>query len=205
MSDIDICLNYIGKSNIEIIDITEIMNILVSNFSTENKIFESVNPIYTASVPVLKLQIDIESFLGNCELIEIYSKKRERLNYSFNPLDFKKIKIDITFLDVKNRSNDDKPNTEKAVEFIKDTLIDFPEIKPIIQLTKRILHILNLNTSYNGGASSFTLFLMIFAFLKFRKCNNIMNFNLGKLLIDFFEFYGYFDFNSYIINVNYIK
>jgi hypothetical protein len=58
-----------------------------------------------------------------------------------------------------------------------------------------------------GGLSSFSLFLIVFAFIKVRKYNNInYNFNnLGNILLEFLDFYSNFNFNYTFIDVNSTK
>ncbi len=68
----------------------------------------------------------------------------------------------------------------------------------------------------SGGLSSYCIFLLILAFLKYQKASNfninsnqnsISNCNnLGKLLIDMMEYYGrMFNFHVFTIDVNQSK
>ncbi len=116
--------------------------------------------------------------------------------------------MDLTFLDTnktKDNTNTKIPENPslQAVEFVKSYLLCFPEIKPIIHVLKRLLQIEKLNSSFNGGLSSFVLFLIIFAFLKMRKFSpGGFNNNLGNILLEFFDFYANFNFNFNFIDVN---
>ncbi len=67
-------------------------------------------------------------------------------NYRYDKFDLEKVKIDITFLELEN-----KGNSLSSVQFAKNNLILYPEIKPIIQVLKRYLQIKNLNASFNGN------------------------------------------------------
>ena len=56
---------------------------------------------------------------------------------------------------------------------------------------------MKMNKSFTGGLSSFSLFLLILAFLK----NNKDKMNLGKYLYYIMEKYSFFDFKNYGIDV----
>ena len=56
---------------------------------------------------------------------------------------------------------------------------------------------MKMNKSFTGGLSSYSLFLLILAFLK--NCEEKMN--LGKLLYYFMEKYSFYDFKNYGIDV----
>ncbi len=66
-------------------------------------------------------------------------------NYRYDKTDLEIVKIDITFLELEN-----KGNSLSSVQFAKNNLILYPEIKPIIQVLKRYLQVKNLNASFNG-------------------------------------------------------
>ena len=70
---------------------------------------------------------------------------------------------------------------------------------------KKFLFNRKLNQSYQGGISSFSLFLLILSFLKFKlQQNNSSNSEIyiGSLLIEFLKFYSDFDFYNSIIRPN---
>ena len=54
-----------------------------------------------------------------------------------------------------------------------------------------------LNESYKGGISSYSLFLLVLAYIKSNKGN--INISLGSLLIEIFTFYSNFCFYNHII------
>lgn len=136
-------------------------------------------------------------------------------NYKFNVNELRRMKIDLTFIDSRSTNKD---SMSKAVEFTRNSTIIYPEIKPLMRFLKRLLHVYKLNNSFNGmivlklgGLASFSLFLLILAFVKIYRINfnnrNTMipntSFNLGKLLTEFLVYYGtYHDFGSTLINVN---
>jgi hypothetical protein len=133
-----------------------------------------------------------------------------------------KIKVDFTFnkhkFDSTNKIHIYENPALQIVEYIKNSLIYFPEMKSILFVVKRILKITKLNSSYNGmnfiyayfllgGLSSFCLFIITLAFLKMRKMkmNMMITPNLGSLLIEFLDFYSMFNFNNTFIDVNAFK
>ena len=117
-------------------------------------------------------------------------------SYLFKKDELEKIRIDLTFF---TETND---ITNKQLDYVKSSLIIYPEIKPLIYILKRIFQINNLNQTFNGGLSSFSLFLMVLAYVKLHRASNPM-FNLTKLLFDLLMCYGnYFDFYTTLIDVN---
>jgi len=117
-----------------------------------------------------------------------------------------KIKIDLTFLDIIQKNNINNYMSTTSVEYAKNSLILYPEIKPLLQVMKRYLQNKKMNSCFNGGLSSFCLFLLILAFIKFKNISNPSiggQNNLGRLLLDFLEFYGrLFNFHQCSIDVN---
>lgn len=107
------------------------------------------------------------------------------------------IKIDISFVN---------PTTynENVVEFVKTQVKNNPEITPLIHVLKRYLIIKKLNSCFNGGLASYTLLLMIIAYLRYPKTSNVSN--LGSMLLGYLEFYGkYFNFNQFVIDITNFK
>ena len=75
-------------------------------------------------------------------------------NYKFNIEELEKVKIDLTFLENKFHNGEDGYETclpyQQEVEYVKNSLIFFPEIKPLIHVMKRYLQVEKLNSSFNG-------------------------------------------------------
>ena len=207
-SDVDILVKFENKekeqkninesSNYQI---EKIINELVFLFNKncKNLNIETIKPIYTASVPVLKIQCDIGKDIPNEIKDNIFKK------FKFEKSEVESIKFDLTFHEIKNDEEKINIPSQLIIEFIKNSLICYPEIKPILLVLKRYMQICKLNSSFHGGISSFSLFLLLYAYLKNLKLfiNNFnMNYPMGKLLFDFFEFYSNFNFGIYCINVN---
>ena len=194
-------------------------------YLNSEKKFEKIIPISTASVPVIKLIIDIEKFLTKEDLKnEFLQLKQENFfkNYIFDKNELIQIRVDITFIvnyqnkvfdnnnEIMNKIENDKiiidnkENNEKSnVIYIKEQLDIFPEIKPILILLKRYFYVKNMNSSFEGGLSSYNLFLLILSFAKYNNFSKNKIINLGYFLIQFLEFFGkIFDFKNFTVNVN---
>ena len=222
-SDIDI---NIKLYNITKEEFNKYFTDLYQNLNSENK-FEKIIPISTASVPVIKLIIDTEKFIQNDkELEKEFIKLKQQnfyKNYIFDKNELNQIRVDITFIldfkaeylgknnnEIMNKIGNDqitlinKNNNEKSnVIYIKEQLEIFPEIKPILILLKRYFYVKNMNFSFEGGLSSYNLFLLILSFAKYNNFSQNKKINLGYFLIQFLEFFGkIFDFKNFCVNVN---
>ena len=201
--------------------------ILHNKLKDENK-FENIIPISTASVPVIKLLINIEKFIiGKKDLEKDFIKFKQLTlfkNYIFDKKELLQIKIDITFIInyYQNNNNEifDKFQNDKLtinsisnnnneisiVSYIKKQLEEYPEIKPVLRLLKRYFYIKKMNSSFEGGLSSYNLFLLVLSFAKYQKIFNLNQskiINLGLFLMQFLEFFGkFFDFKNNLININ---
>ena len=80
---------------------------------------------------------------------------------------------------------------------IKECIIIYPKIVDIIYILKRFLFNRKLNRSYEGGISSYSLFLLTLAFIKYFENNYDMP--IGSILIEYLNYYSNFDFYSSII------
>ena len=196
----------------------------------EEKKFESITPISMASVPVIKLILNIEKFIDKeKELRKDFGKFKQSpifKNFLFDKKELIQIKIDITYiindninnLETINKTKNDKININfindsseirdnqlSSLLYIKKQLEEYPEIKPILKLLKRYFYIKKMNSSFEGGLSSYNLFLLILSYAKYQKIFNLNPYkkiNLGNFLVQFLEFFGIFDFKNYLINFN---
>ena len=191
-SDLDLSIS--SKEDINLSDLE-----LYLKENNNNNQYISVNGIFTASVPVIKIEIDYLK-LENDEITRLYKILKDTVYYKkcYNSADndyMNKTNIDISLNSINN----------KQIEFIKDSLNEYPEMRPIIKILKKILQLKNMNNSYHGGMSSYCLFLLIFSYMKFYhnkiNVNKIKEINLGSLLIEILTFYtNYIDFNCTIID-----
>ena len=179
-SDIDILIKYKPIQNKNTF-VSDLISILYKNQYE----FDYIKPITTASVPVIKIQFDITSLI---DLNNIPNYLDEE--------DLNKLKFDITF-------KEDDIYSEyyiKTINFVQESINNFPYIKNIVLFLKRYFKKINLNKSYNGGLSSYSLFLLVLAFLKNNKFSN--DISIGKQLYFFIEFYSFFNFSEYMIKVS---
>ena len=166
--------------------------VMIFNQNSKSLSIDNIKPIYTASVPVLKIQCNMENDIPKEIKDNIYK------SFKFDKSEVNLIKFDLTFFEIKHNQKITSIPSQSVIEFIKNILICNPEIKPILLVLKRYMQICKLNSSFHGGISSFSLFLLLYAFLKYIN----MNYPMGKILFDFFQFYGNFNFGNYCIDVN---
>ena len=181
-SDLDILINYKSKISDNSDFNKDIISILNQNY---NK-FDSINPILTASVPVIKLQIDIKSEINNFNL--------NHMPYFEDENELQKIKVDLTF----TQNEQEFLHSHQTVKFINQSLISFPMVKPLLLILKRYFKIMKMNKSFHGGLSSYSLYLLIYSF--FKKFPSI-NSSSGKALYSFLAFFSFFEFYKYGIDI----
>lgn len=203
-SDIDIKI----RINKEKEDLEKLFFILSNNLKEKNK-FESIVPIATASVPVIKLVVNPEGFILGTENLEkdLKNLKNSEIykNFKFNYEEIDKIKIDITFI----LSNTEKNSNISSVNFAKTKIEQFPEVKLILRVLKRFFYTKKMNSAFNGGLSSYNLFLLVLSFAQYKRFQNsstnnyTKNLNLGLFFYELVDFFGnFYDFRNYKIDVN---
>ena len=117
-SDIDIKIKINSEDRA---DLDNFFEALYKKLENENK-FDKINPIGTASVPVIKLLLSSEKFIkGNDDLENCYKQYKELSlfkHYIFDTNELTKIKIDVTFISVNNNKNNNTNNeiNEKNAE-----------------------------------------------------------------------------------------
>lgn len=105
----------------------------------------------------------------------------------------------IKFVDPKTRIHIDisfeRSNGLTAAKLIIDWLANTPGLRELILIVKQFLSVRKLNEVHVGGLGGFSIICMCYSFLKLHprlSTNNINPMeNLGCLLIEFFELYGY--------------
>ena len=195
----------------------------------QEKKFDEINPIETASVPVIKLLLSKEKFIkGKTDLENSYKQYKELSlfkHYLFDINELTKIKIDVTFIlpkdnlnnnikeeinnNIENNINDIHDHNKSieselsSVSYVKEQILKYPEVKFILRVLKRYFYYKKMNTAFLGGLSSYNLFLLLLSYAKFLKLSpNSENTNLGYFLFHFLYFFKVFDFKQYIININ---
>lgn len=134
-----------------------------------------IQPISTARIPVIKLEVNTLTLTGKDT----------------------QVLFDITF--------DDSSFLDYGTHFGLSTLYLtkelqklYPSLQYLVLVLKQFLYEHDLNSSYKGGLSSYSLVLWVAALL-----NSMANVseNLGELLIEFFRFFGT-EFDPCTIGVN---
>ena len=130
-SDIDIKIKLNKETKT---DLNSFFKKVCEKLENENK-FDEINPIETASVPVIKLLLSKEKFIkGKTELENGYKQFKESSlfkHYLFNIDELTKIKIDVTFIlsnhnnsnnnnNIKEETNNNNINTENITNIIHD-------------------------------------------------------------------------------------
>ena len=105
------------------------------------------------------------------------------------------IKIDISI---------NKKSNYITNSYVKSIINKYPCIQYLTLLIKFYLRQRKLNDTHKGGISSIVIFNLIYAYILYAKKINKYNeniINLGSILIDFFEFFGYiFQYKNIEIN-----
>ena len=199
-SDIDILIKFCKNININNIginnqqNIEEILALIYNELNNKKEKFYiiQINAIYTASVPVLKIKFNLENIIPK----EIIKKIKENYIFNFDE-DILELNFDFTFHEVEKIDDVIKIPSLEIISFIKKSLNFYKEIKPIILILKRFMKINKLNSSFHGGLSSYSLFLLLYSYIKYMF---LQTNSLGHYLYGFFEFYSNFNFGIYYIN-----
>ena len=206
-SDIDMVFI---PSKVNKVDISDLIQRL-SNHLLSTKEYYKVTPIYTASIPLIKLMVNYENYLTNNKtLLNNYSKLINSDLYKNYPFDKEKeisfINIDISFpVSFNNKKSKNTPFLQ--IEYIRNSLKKYTDADIVIRILKRALKLTDMNNSYKGGLSSYTLFLLVISFLKNTNKTNGINTNkpktnsYGHAFHDTVKFFSKFNFYSNIIDI----
>ena len=186
-SDLDILINYKSKNNENNNDFfKDILSVLNQN----EEQFDLIKPIFTASVPVIKLQINIKN--------EIKDVKLKHMAYFEDDNELTKMNIDLTF----TQNEQEYQHSHQIVSYINQSLISFPIIKSLLLILKRYFKIMKMNKSFHGGLSSYSLYLLIYTFCKKFPISISSS---GKALYSFLGFFSFFEFHKYGVDVENIN
>lgn len=157
-------------------------------------LFESIFPVLSATIPVVKLKLNPLTFNDSAIASyydTIYNSPFYK-DYLINKEEVKVIKIDLSL----NTIN------AKQILFITNTLSTYPEIRRLVKIIKRLLQLNNLNNSYHGGLCSYSLFLLIYSYVKWSDtCVQNRKRSIASLLFEILMHYGFItDFTKTIIN-----
>ncbi|ANZ75713.1 BA75_03077T0 [Komagataella pastoris] len=109
-----------------------------------------------------------------------------------------KIHIDVSF---------EKTNGLRAAERIQGWLKETPGLRELVLIVKQFLAVRRMNNVHHGGLGGFSIICLVHSFLSLhpRLITNSIDplDNLGVLLIEFFELYGYnFGYDNVILSYN---
>ncbi|KAI0461399.1 hypothetical protein LJB42_001068 [Komagataella kurtzmanii] len=109
-----------------------------------------------------------------------------------------KIHIDVSF---------EKTNGLRAAERIQGWLRETPGLRELVLIVKQFLAVRRMNNVHHGGLGGFSIICLVHSFLSLhpRLITNSIDplDNLGVLLIEFFELYGYnFGYDNVILSYN---
>ena len=181
-SDVDILVKYTSQEDLTLI----LLGQLADAFKNSN-LFSLVFPISSAKIPVIKLEYTLgESF-------STYKGALDKMKIEI-------VKFDISF---HNCGYSTIIPAVQLVNYIKTSILLVPISKCVIFFMKKFLKKNKMNNYYKGGISSYSLFILLFAFIKYKKGLMFTKENVGILLQQFLEFYATFDFYRYGINLNY--
>jgi DNA polymerase sigma len=184
-------------------NIDNIISLLENAFNQNEKKLNinQINPIYTASVPVIKIECNLKDIIPQ----EIQKELNEKYLFNFEH-EILNLNMDLTFNEVNDIKEKQKIPSQEIIVYIKDKLNKYQNIRPLLLVLKRYMQVKKLNSSFHGGISSYSLFLLLYAYIlqnKKKTNNNIesINDNLGNELFGFFSFYSNLNFEMYSIDI----
>jgi non-canonical poly(A) RNA polymerase PAPD5/7 len=171
---------------------SKINDINIDNKDDEEDEHPRSNPLHTFSNAVreefgVKNESDTQTTdTEHLSYLEIIEQTRVPLvKFTIEPYN---IDIDVCF---------DQPGGPESADLMHRFMSSMPPLRPLTFVLKYFLASRDINKPFTGGIGSYMLQLMIVSFLQHRsreeryRVGRIENvFNLGSLLVDFFEFYG---------------
>ena len=189
-SDIDICIIY--KGLIKDSDFFTDLEDILEKFRNKSNKYPYNIKIINAKIKRIVVTLNISEEIKNTPLNNDYNY----LDYD----DMNTIKIDLTL----NESEEYLEKNIKSVNFIKNKLIEYPQIRNSILFFKRYLKVKNMNEFFLKGIGSYELFLMVLSVVKNYQINNpYKQITSGDILFMTFEKFSFFDFRFYGINIYY--
>ncbi len=118
--------------------------------------------------------------------------------FYFEENELSNIKIDLSFTEREYELN----HSYNVVSYINKSLCDYPGIKSIIIIMKRYFKLMQMNSSFTGGLSSYALYLLIYAFFKYYSSKKLKTeYSVSKILFYFLEKFSFFDWKNYVVDV----
>lgn len=185
-SDLDLSITTFMNQSLDLLSIHLTSSPLYST------LFDKITPVLSASVPVIKLEIDpLKLNLPLLKTIysQIYSTSYYK-SYIFDKKEIDLVRVDITLNSI----------NFNQIKFTNHILSMFSDMIPVIKIMKRLLQLKKLNLTYKGGMSSYCLLILVYACTKVSLYSRS---NRGMLFIEFLTRIGMLvDFQHTIINPN---
>ncbi len=189
-SDIDVYIIYKPLTNKDTNFGEELFNLLHNNEHKYDFTYTTKN-ITNASKPRITVKVDISK--------EIFKNPSLKVFDYYDESDFTKITIDFTISDNKQYSIDNN----NSVEYIKNQLSEYPQLRNITLVLKRFLRNKKKNEFFEGGIRSFSLLVMELNLIKtYLKENPKKHIKISELLFQFLKRFTYFPFYSYGIGTD---
>lgn len=86
-------------------------------------------------------------------ILDSFKSSQNYKDYRFDKEELEKVKIDLTFMNIGKSIlgfNTFESPSQQAVDYVKNSLLCFPEIRPLMHVMKRYLQVDKLNCSFNG-------------------------------------------------------
>lgn len=218
-SDIDIVItgvNSFGSKDDQLAHISKLYDNILSFFN--DKILISTKKILQTQVPIIKLTFSLEDYYNERVRIQEEGYEQEQtsklesdhtaLPYidfdslnSINP-HLKNLAVDISMCDSFNGVDH---QGIKAAFYVEQNLNQFPILRSVCLMLKKLLVSKGLNDPYTGGLGSYSLFLMLYAAYFLEKAGNCNEFHSdlthpARLFTWFLTYFGeYFDYDSQAI------
>lgn len=146
------------------------------------------NLIQTASVPVIKLQLNL------MELCQLEKDKNPAFEIGPEHIDDETsvLHIDITLDEPKKGSSEIQHLGIQCCNYIKSRIEKYPDLKIMALLFKKFLSLKNLNKPYKGGLSSYSLIQMILTVLNsIQRESDTHTWSLSKIFKKFVWEFGF--------------
>jgi DNA polymerase sigma len=218
-SDIDIVItgvNSFGNKDDQLANISKLYDNILDFFN--DKIMITAKKILQTQIPIIKLTFSLEEYYQERVRIQEEGYEGEQtsklesdhtaLPYidfdsinSINP-HLKNLAVDISMWD---SFNGVEHQGIKAANFVESNLNQFPILRSVCLMLKKLLVSKSLNDPYTGGLGSYSLFLMLYAAYFLEKAGKYDWFHSdlthpARLFTWFLTYFGeYFDYDSQAI------
>ena len=193
-SDMDIVVtgvnNFGNKLKLQS-NITMLFNSILENVN--NKVLVKCWKILNTQVPIIKLTFNLTEYYEQCSNNE--NSVLPYINFesidSINP-HLKELSVDVSISDT---FDDFSHLGLLQSNFVREKLEEYPVLRPVCLMLKKLLVKYDLNDPYTGGLGSFSIFVMLYAALYFERTNsNILfqseNTYKARLFAYFLSYYG---------------